>query len=80
MSYLFKGQLDGQDCLQIALSNYIKGNISEKLLLYAQRTLIMHELGYNSHVNRYTEEGLELAGVAGLPKNKSGFYSVKPEI
>lgn len=69
---LFRGHLDGQERLQIALSNYIKGNISEELLLHAQRTLIMHDLGYNSLVNWYTEEGLELAGVAGLPKNKTG--------
>ena len=69
---LFKGHLEGQERLQIALSNYVKGNISEELLLHAQKVLIMHDLGYNSLANWYTEEGLELAGMAGLPKNKAG--------
>ena len=80
---LFRGQLEGQERLQIALSNYIKGNISEELLLYAQRTLIMQDLGYDSPVNtvnRYTEEGLELAGVAGPLKNKTGKKNCKNSV
>lgn len=63
---LFKGHLTGQERLLIALSNYVKGKISEELLLHAQRVLIMHDLGYNSLANWYTEEELELAGIAGL--------------
>ena len=63
---LFKGHLEGQERLLIALSNYVKGEISEELLLHAQRVLIMHDLGYNSQANWYTEEELELAGIAGL--------------
>ena len=66
---LFKGYLNGQERILIALSNYIKGKITEELLLHAQRVLIMHDLGYNSLANWYTEEELELAGIAGLTEH-----------
>ena len=64
----FTGELKGQERIQLALSNYIKGEISIELLLQSQRTLMMRDYGENGMVNWYTDEGLELAGIADLPK------------
>lgn len=64
----FTGELKGQERIQLAVSNYIKGEIGIELLLQSQRTLMMRDYGEEGMVNWYTDEGLELAGIAGLPK------------
>ena len=65
---IFKGELKGQERIQLALSNHIKGEIGLDLLLQSQRTLMMRDYDEDGMVNWYTDEGLELAGIAGLPK------------
>ena len=64
----FTGELKGQERIQIALSNFIKGNLEVELLLQSQRTLMMRDYGEDFMPNWYTEEGMELAGIADLPK------------
>ena len=64
----FTGELKRQERVQIALSNYLKGEISIELLLQSQRTLQMREYGDEWLPNWYTDEGLELAGIYNLPR------------
>ncbi len=64
----FTGKLKGQERIQIALSNYVKGDLELELLLQSQRTLIMCDYGKELKTNQYTDEGLELAGIADLSK------------
>ena len=64
----FTGELKGQERIQIALSNFIKGNLEVELLLQSQRTLMMRDYGEDFMPNWYTDEGMELAGIADLPK------------
>ena len=63
----FTGKLKGQERIQIALSNFIKGELEVELLLQSQRTLMMRDYGEEWLPNWYTDEGMEPAGIADLP-------------
>jgi len=54
--------------MNMPLSNYVKGDLELELLLQSQRTLIMCDYGKELKTNQYTDEGLELAGIADLSK------------
>lgn len=64
----FTGELYGQERILIALSNFLQDKIGVELLLQAQRTLMMRDYGEDDDPNWYTDEGLELAGLANIPK------------
>ena len=65
----YRGELTGKLRILKAMSNFLKGNISEELLMCAYHQILMQEHAKDSMPNWYTDEGMELAGLINLPKN-----------
>lgn len=60
----YQGPFDGNKRLLVAISNFLKGEISLELVLTAYRKNILDEFSKDIRLNGWlTNEGLELAGL-----------------
>ena len=59
----FRGDLTGKWRILKAMSNFLKGNIDEGLLVCAYHQILMEEFAKDNMPICYTDEGLELAGL-----------------
>ena len=64
----YRGELVGKRRTLKAMSNFVKHNIDVELFACAYRQIIMEEYAKDSMPKWYTDEGLELAGLADFPK------------